>query len=880
MKKLLSSLLLLASAGALYGQAWLGTLSTSRATDWTQAGIPGYSTGGSIPSDTWSKCGATISAGASAATVQAALNTCSGTSEYVLMGPGVYNWGSGTGILIKGKSNVELRGSGAGSTVINGSGGGISCEGGGTTGIICFDNQNGEYPAGVSSAIQVTSAPSQGATTLVLANSLSIQIGTELGVDQCDKGYSGYTTGNNHNTCGTGTSSVDNGQLFVASDAYCKYPNGSPVCPSGTSYNDATTDFQRWHRSELEFFVVTACSPSCNNGGTTTVTLNVPVKWPNWSTASSMEAWLIQPSSYVGLRDLTLNLSGANTMYSGVEFNNDVYYWMRNVAILNAWSIAFNSVTSSFGDVTSNYIYNAGQGSTTNDPSAYDFAGSNNVIANNIAHQVRVGIIFGGPSAGNFIGYNYLINADLYSGQQFMFANMWDGHTAGSALNLFEGNSFDQYFEDLTHGNKDLQTLYRNFVTGWESCANTGCGGPKNGSLGAIADLSYNRYGNYVNNVLGTPGGPSSAGYVISSPTGGNGLSGTTGPIFLSGSGNGCYSPGCIALQPLPVDSLVAATELRWGNWDAFNGTTRCQTAEVPSGITYYPNSVPSVCPSSGSMPASWYYTSRPTWYSSSFPFPLIGSDVSGGNVGPCTGTPNTSGQYALVPAFSNPQCTGTSLGTGWGGHVNASPAMTAFLSQGGVPDGSNAAISFNPSVYYAASVATPVPSPVPGSYSSTQTVSFTFPTSGSSGFCTTDGSTPTPSSTPYSGAFTVSSTTTVQCMATKSGLANSGVGGGLYSIAAGAATTPTFSASGTLPYGTPITISTTPSSCIPYIWWSSVNPPVAGSSNNSDSFSVLANVTIYAKVINCPTAGDSAVGSAGYSVGYPTPSNLSVVIP
>ena len=75
---------------------------------------------------------------------------------------------------------------------------------------------------------------------------------------------------------------------------------------------------------------------------------------------------------------------------------------------------------------------------------------------------------------------------------------------------------------------------------------------------------------------------------------------------------------------------------------------------------------------------------------------------------------------------------------------------------------------------------ATPVPSKTPGSYPSPVSLTFSSATPGSSLFCTTDGSTPTPSSTPYS-PFTLTVTTTVQCVATASGYSTSAVGGGTY---------------------------------------------------------------------------------------------------
>jgi Legume lectin domain/Chitobiase/beta-hexosaminidase C-terminal domain len=62
---------------------------------------------------------------------------------------------------------------------------------------------------------------------------------------------------------------------------------------------------------------------------------------------------------------------------------------------------------------------------------------------------------------------------------------------------------------------------------------------------------------------------------------------------------------------------------------------------------------------------------------------------------------------------------------------------------------------------------ATPVISPTTGTFTSAQTVTITDATSGSSIFYTTDGSQPTTSSTQYTNAFTVSTTTTVKAIAT-----------------------------------------------------------------------------------------------------------------
>jgi len=79
--------------------------------------------------------------------------------------------------------------------------------------------------------------------------------------------------------------------------------------------------------------------------------------------------------------------------------------------------------------------------------------------------------------------------------------------------------------------------------------------------------------------------------------------------------------------------------------------------------------------------------------------------------------------------------------------------------------------------------VATPTFSPAPGTYTSPQTVTLADATSGASVHCTTDGSAPTAAS-PICSSLTVSSTTTINAIATKTGSNNSAVASGAYTFA------------------------------------------------------------------------------------------------
>src|SRR5262252_7887474 len=108
-----------------YGQAWSSVLAPSRAIDWTNAGLPSALPDGETTPNPWTppnrpQCGSTIAAGATAATINAALAACATSNPaggYVLLGPGTFNIASGN-ITLYAQNHVTLRGNGAQSTIV------------------------------------------------------------------------------------------------------------------------------------------------------------------------------------------------------------------------------------------------------------------------------------------------------------------------------------------------------------------------------------------------------------------------------------------------------------------------------------------------------------------------------------------------------------------------------------------------------------------------------------------------------------------------------------------------------------------------------------------------------------------------------------------
>jgi len=175
---------------------------------------------------------------------------------------------------------------------------------------------------------------------------------------------------------------------------------------------------------------------------------------------------------------------------------------------------------------------------------------------------------------------------------------------------------------------------------------------------------------------------------------------------------------------------------------------------------------------------------------------------------------------------------------------------------------------------------ATPSFSPAPGTYNSTQTVTIGSATPSATIYYTTNGATPTTSSSVYSGPITVSATETLSAIAIASGSSSSPVGSAVYTITPPAGT-PSFSpAPGTYNTTQTVTIGTaTPAATIYYT--TNGSTPTTSSSVYSGPITVSATETLSAIAV---AAGNSSspVGSAAYTITPPsaTPSpSFSVVL-
>jgi hypothetical protein len=165
--------------------------------------------------------------------------------------------------------------------------------------------------------------------------------------------------------------------------------------------------------------------------------------------------------------------------------------------------------------------------------------------------------------------------------------------------------------------------------------------------------------------------------------------------------------------------------------------------------------------------------------------------------------------------------------------------------------------------------VATPTFSPAGGTYSSAQSVTISDSTGGATIYYTTDGSTPTTSSTVYSGVIAVNSgTVTINAMAALSGDTNSSVASATYTISIVATVaTPTFSPAGGT-YSTAQTVSISDSTGGATIHYTTDGSTPTASSTVYSSPIAVSSGTVTIQAIGI-LSGDnnSAVGSATYTI-------------
>ena len=187
-------------------------------------------------------------------------------------------------------------------------------------------------------------------------------------------------------------------------------------------------------------------------------------------------------------------------------------------------------------------------------------------------------------------------------------------HGTGSEMNLLEGNTVNGLTVDQYWGTAADVTLFRNRSAGWQVGDDL--------STVAMQVGAYDRGINIIGNVFGTPG--YSTNYQVVPPS--------KNPCNIGW--NNIYVVGLASACGLNTsDPIAASTLYRWGNYDTATRQVQWNASEVPSTSVPFINA--QTAPNNHNLPASFYLSSQPAWWTTPWgtpPWPSIGPDVSGGS--------------------------------------------------------------------------------------------------------------------------------------------------------------------------------------------------------------------------------------------------------
>jgi hypothetical protein len=514
-----------------------------------------------------------------AATINTAISGCD-ANHSVELGTGTFTLS--TGVDFGGKSNVTLKGNGPANTILVFSDY-ATC--GGIRGTVCVEASASNFtPSGEQNVAAWTSGYSKGATTITIGanttGSTKPFVGATLILDQLNDADS--DTFPDVWVCDTET-----------------------VCSDEGGGGNAGRSGRGQHQQVTVTAVTDSVGGSCTGAEECTVTITPGLYHPNWRSGQTPGAWWADSAYITGVGIEALKLDAAavscgspDGLRGVITFYNATNSWAKNVETDTGCRAQIMLFQAHHITIRDSYIHESHAYSSQ----CYGiewYVSDDNLIENNIVHYV-VGSLELNSGVGNVIAYNYLYDNHYTTSPTFMQAGNQQ-HTVGNNFNLIEGNDTQGLKADAIHGTSNWETWFRNRAHGWE----TG----KTANTYPVQAYFGSRFFNAVGNVLGTDAYHTS--YA------------TTAHLKIYDLGADPDGGG-----PIGTDSNVAATMLRWGNYDTVNDAVRWESSEVPSGLSVYANPVPS----SQTLPSSLYLSAKPSFFKS-LTYPPIGPEVTGGDL-------------------------------------------------------------------------------------------------------------------------------------------------------------------------------------------------------------------------------------------------------
>ena len=400
--------------------------------------------------------GSTIAAGASASTIQSALNAAGAVAtktsrRFVELGPGTFNLSSELNI----PSYVILRGTMSGTTrqtILRQSftGSLISIWGAGNQG-------------SWGSIRNVVGVASQGSSTITLDNTSNINVGDIITIDHLRDGSE------NGPSNGIAIYDPPNPGDFVWNLSSLWYQRQPYSTGNGTGFLFPDSDGWR--------LISQHCEVLAKSGNTLTIYDAVNRRGSPLHTSYYLSPQVYRCAGtnsdvrrYAGIEDLIIHPSGINGQRV-IVINGAAFCWVKNVEIdgtAQSWAGRHCQLYSQTYrcEVRDSYFHGAGNYNQGGNAYGLNISGSENLIENNIVRELNKPIVMECSNGGNVVAYNYVDEAVIGSLNNDWQEAAISTHASFCHHELFEGNWTPNIGPDSTHGNNGFNTIFRNFCRG------------------------------------------------------------------------------------------------------------------------------------------------------------------------------------------------------------------------------------------------------------------------------------------------------------------------------------------------------------------------------------------------------------------------------
>lgn len=363
----------------------------------------------------------------------------------------------------------------------------------------------------------------------------------------------------------------------------------------------------------------------------TTITFDSPLTL-SYRTARTAQAHLYPAASmvtYAGIENLTVS----NGDFGNVVFQACQYCWAFNVEStvwLNAGAFAFYNAAFR-NQVERSWLHdaawpvNGGGGYALNET----FGASENLFWNNIDMLANKVEVHRASGAGTVVAYNYMDDGYINGQDTWVETGLNCSHLAGSHSVLHEGNQSWNSDNDVTHGSVGHCAFFRNWLTGFRApftaldgtSVNDATNTPSGvGPLRALGDHFMSYWDSFVGNLVGTSGAVGS--WTLRCAAGNADLG--CAPALYNLGWNDTSVSGSLAdaTMALSYSASPSSTLTGPGCLTASN----C-TPVVEGNYDYKSNAVQWNVASSHVLPASWFLSATPLFFSApggsaTYPYP------------------------------------------------------------------------------------------------------------------------------------------------------------------------------------------------------------------------------------------------------------------